>query len=255
MAELGEVSGGIAHEINNPLTVIKANAQKINRELKCEGVSQEKIEKMANKIELTCDRIVKIIDGLKNYSRDASHDPLEKVSLSKLLGDIKEIFQEKTRYNMIEFILPQNNTNIFVKGRYGQLYQVLVNLINNSIYAQDDSEKVGTERYIKLQIEMNIDDSLSLKVIDSGPGIPLELKEKVFQPFFTTKPLGEGTGLGLSISYGLMREQNGALLYERINNETCFTLVIPLYIDSKELYNEENHFDEDDDELKKKHSA
>lgn len=235
MAELGEVSGGIAHEINNPMTVILAHAQKIKRESEKADLSPEKIEKMAMKIETTCKRIVKIIDGLKNYSRDASHDPLEKVNLKELLGDVKEIFQEKTHQRMISLTLPNDGDDIFVLGRYGQLYQVLVNLINNAIDAIGEADETSSKpRYIKVEFEMNIDDSLSLKVIDSGPGIDQDIKEKVFQPFFTTKPLGKGTGLGLSISYGLMKEQGGALFYERLGDETCFSLIIPLYFERNE---------------------
>ncbi len=236
MAELGEVSGGFAHEINNPLTVILANAQKIKRNAKKEVFEADKIVKMASKIEATCDRIVKIIDGLKNYSRDASRDPVEMVNLEQLLGDVKEIFQEKMRHRMIDFYVAEDCSEVNVVGRYGQLYQVLVNLINNAVDAigEPESSPEG-RRYLRIEHEMNIDDSLSLKVIDSGPGIPKELREKVFQPFFTTKPVGKGTGLGLSISYGLMKEQGGALLYERLNDETSFILVIPLYIDAQEI--------------------
>lgn len=250
MAELGEVSGGIAHEINNPMTIIRANAQKIKRDVMRGDASPEKLTEMATKIESTCDRIVKIIEGLKNYSRDASQDPFEKVSLAQLLGDVKEIFQEKMHHKMIGFELPNVGDEVLLMGRYGQLYQVLVNLINNAIDALGDSDDPSSkEKFIKLEYEMNIDDSISLRVIDTGPGIPKDLKEKVFQPFFTTKPLGKGTGLGLSISYGLMKEQGGALLYERLENETCFTLIIPLFVEESENVEDFDSQNQDQDKL------
>jgi signal transduction histidine kinase len=222
MAELGEVSGGIAHEINNPMTIIRANAQKIKRSIIDNQFTEDEIISRIEKIEITCSRITKVIDGLRNYSRDAASDPIELMDLEKLFFDIKEIFKEKMHHKEINFNIESNQLSPFAYGRYGQTFQVLVNLINNACDAIDKLDN----KSISLICQVKEKETL-IEVIDSGKGIPPEMEEKVFQPFFTTKPLGKGTGLGLSISYSLMEAQKGKLYFDRSHKDSRFVLALP----------------------------
>lgn len=224
MAELGEVSGGFAHEINNPMTVILANAQKIKRNIQKGNPDFEKINEMAHKIEKTGNRIGKIIDGLKHYSRDASNDPLEEVNLDALFRDVIEIFHEKMYQKQIVFDVSKDIQKESIIGVYGQIFQVLVNLINNAIDALDDDNV--SDKKISITCT-GTEGKILISVIDSGEGIPKEIEEKVFQPFFTTKPIGKGTGLGLSISYSLMQDLGGNLMFDRSQGDSRFVMVFP----------------------------
>lgn len=222
MAELGEVSGGFAHEINNPMTVILANAQKIRRDIEKGNPNPEKILDMAKKIEKTGERIGKIIEGLKHYARDASNDPLEDVDISLLFGDVIEIFHDKMYQKEIEFEIAKEIPKEKIFGVYGQIFQVLVNLINNAIDAIEEND------IKKIQITCTEEEGkILINVIDSGEGIPKEIEEKVFQPFYTTKPIGRGTGLGLSISYSLMQDLGGTLKFDRTKGDSRFIMVFP----------------------------
>jgi signal transduction histidine kinase len=224
MAELGEVAGGIAHEINNPLTIITGNSQKIEKLLNHYNENDiEKLREMTGKIISTCNRISKIIIGLRNYSRDGAQDPMEPILLEKLFNDVGEIFREKLYHASIAFKIENPNSQSSIIGRYTQIYQILVNLINNSIDAIQDNEN----KEIGIEVK-EFNGMLEISVFDNGPGISPEIEEKVFQPFFTTKPLGKGTGLGLSIAGSIVEEHKGNLCVDRRYNDSRITMRFPL---------------------------
>ena len=226
LAELGQLAGGIAHEVNTPLTVIQGSGRRIRRALENQDKPDlEKIEDSLHKIDITSDRIHKIIVGLKTFSRDGSQDPFEKVSLPKLCEEVSLVSEERLRKENIKLFMENHCRDEFVMARSTQLYQALINLINNSIDAIKEFDPA--ERWIKILVE-DSKEKINISVVDSGPGIPDEILEKVLQPFFTTKEAGVGTGLGLSIVDQIMNEHKGELLVDKSFNDSRITLKFPL---------------------------
>jgi signal transduction histidine kinase len=219
LASLGEMASTIAHEINNPLTVISGYSTMIKNSLD----KEEKIElaKKANKIHENSLRIARIIKGLKTISRDGENDPPQKIKVSDLVEDINSIsfFRLSERNTELSFEYPDDlEININVT----QLGQVLVNLINNSIDAIENLD----EKWIKIKFE-KIQGELIISVTDSGRGIPEQIVEKLMTPFFTTKELGKGTGLGLSLCKKIINQHGGTFFYNNQTKNTQFILNLP----------------------------
>lgn len=223
MAALGEMASGIAHEINNPLTVILGNATTIKTLNKTKIIDKDMLNKKVEKIEVTVQRISKIISGLKAISRNAESDPMDLVSIKDVVNDSMILCQEKFKRENNELILDFDQSDIFILGRTAQISQVLINLLNNSIDALTGKEDAWT----KIIVERN-SGNVNISVLDSGPGIEPDVLEKLMQPFFTTKPVGKGTGLGLSISKGVIEDHKGSFSYDIDCPNTCFTITLPL---------------------------
>jgi signal transduction histidine kinase len=222
MASLGEMAGGIAHEINNPLAVIHSKAWQIHKGIETEKLSLEQIKEGAKKIVHTADRISKIIKGLKSFSRNSEKDPFEKIKITRVIEETLELCQEKFRLHSIELRVNVDR-ELEVACRPAQLGQVLLNLLGNAhdavLKTQNPWVEIGARRLPNGSVE--------LWVMDSGNGIPGEVAEKIMQPFFTTKEVGKGTGLGLSISKGIVEEHSGHLSLDRASPNTRFTFALP----------------------------
>ena len=219
LASLGEMASTIAHEINNPLTVISGYSTMIKNSLH----KEERLElaKKANKIHENSVRIAKIIKGLKTISRDGENDPPQRIKVSDLVEDINSIsiFRLSERRTELSFEYP---AEMEVEINVTQLGQVLVNLINNSIDAIEHLEV----KWIKIKFQKN-DGELFISVTDSGKGIPEEIIDKLMTPFFTTKELGKGTGLGLSLCKKIINQHGGKFFYNQHTLNTQFVLSIP----------------------------
>lgn len=211
LVAVGEVASGIAHEINNPLTVINGQMLKLQRQLK-NYPPDESLNEPIEKIKLMSNRIVKIIKGLKLISRDGNSDPMTGFAINSMVDEIKLLTEMKIKSLNIdlEFTAPANVVQVY--GREVQISQVLVNLINNAVDAITNLE----EKWIKVEIS-EIGGSVQFKITDSGKGIKKETQDKIMTPFFTTKGVGKGTGLGLSISKGIISDHGGEFYY----NSTC----------------------------------
>lgn len=221
LASLGEFSAGVAHEINNPLAVISGKGMLIKRkisnypELASVNDDLDKIHNMVN-------RISRIIVGLRSFARDSSSEEKTTFLVAKFLDDIKDLCQGRMNNRGITLKIKVVPEDLKIYAREVQISQVLINLINNSTDA--------VEELAEKWIEINAwEDSthVYLQVRDSGNGIPLETREKIFQPFFTTKETGRGTGIGLSISMGIVKEHNGELRYDDSSNRTAFVMKLP----------------------------
>lgn len=220
LVAVGEVASGIAHEINNPLTVINGQVLKLKR---ITGGFEHELDYTGplSKISLMSERIVKIINGLKLISRDGHGDPMVEFSVSKMVEEIMLLTDMKIKSTNISLDVHIDSSIEKTCGREVQISQVLVNLINNSVDAIMSEE----ERWIKIVIS-DRQDYVEFKITDSGKGIPLALREKIMQPFFTTKDVGKGTGLGLSISKGIIKDHGGDFYYneQSVNTEFVFTV-------------------------------
>lgn len=227
MATLGEFAGNVAHEINNPLSVIQGNAQIIGKALNDNNT--EKIEKSKDKIIAMVDRISKIINGLRSFARDGSKDEMKPFEMKKLFEAIHDLSARRLQANNIELKFDCKSSDKYILGREIQISQVLMNLINNS----SDAIQELKEKWIEISC-YNVDSNLFITVADSGPGIPKNIQDKMMNPFYTSKEIGKGTGLGLSISMGIINDHNGELYYVQESKNTKFCIKIHRYIELKE---------------------
>ncbi len=227
MSALGEMAGGMAHEINNPLTIIYAKASLLKRALlmkKGEVDLPWAIESL-EKIEATADRISKIIKGLRTIARDGEGDPFQPARVQNLVADLVELCKYRMASKSIEFRFPKDiQAHWDLDCRSTQIVQVLLNLINNSY----DAIQKNQEKWIELNVSVN-SDTVEFSVTDSGTGIPEKIREKMMQPFFTTKEIGKGTGLGLSISKGIVESHKGQFYVDTQSPNTRFVMKLPRY--------------------------
>ena len=224
LSSLGEMAGGIAHEINNPIAIIYGNAYKLKKLNQLGRLEETHIVDSYEKILETCDRIQKIIKGLRSFSRDSSDDEKHWVSLYDLVTKSISLTEMKMKSEGIQLrgFENKNFKNIQVLCREIQISQVLVNLINNSAHAIENLD----EKWISIEIEQNAD-FLKLKITDAGSGISPQIADKIMQPFFTTKEIGVGTGLGLGIGYGIMKSHGGLLSLNSQAKNTQFIMEFP----------------------------
>ena len=221
MAALGEMSASIAHEINNPLTVIQARAFQLLQMVEQGNTDSGKMKQVAESISRTTEKIAHIIKSLRAFSRDGAADPFEVVSVQQIVEETLEFCKTRFLHHGLEVQVVPFAEDLEVECRQVQIQQVLLNLLNNSY----DAIQNATEFWIRIEAHEE-DHHIEIHVTDSGPGIPLEIHEKIMQPFFTTKAPGQGTGLGLSISAEIMKAHQG-LLY--IKKEAPYvTLVLRL---------------------------
>lgn len=221
LSALGEMAGGIAHEINNPLSIIRGKAAVLKRKYQDGVLDDATATKEFQVIENTVDRIAKIIKGLKTYSRNADNDPFDTVSLSGILDDTLELCRERFKNELVKIDI-EKDSKLHVKCRSAQISQIIMNLLINSL----DAIQKNSEKWIKIQIFQNAD-LVCFKITDSGNGIDPAIVKKIMQPFFTTKEVGKGTGLGLSISKGIAESHGGKLEYDETSKNTSFILTLP----------------------------
>lgn len=201
LAELGRLTAGIAHEIKNPLAIIGYALELLCRDAEMTPFQLE----MAEQIEMEIERLRTLTDGLLSFS-SGREGCRRLVALNDLLEEVLRLTRFELQRHAVtletEFAeLP------LVAADPNQLKQVVINLIMNAVQAMDGK---GT---LTLRTA-RCGDAIELSVSDTGPGIPADLLESIFSPFFTTKPEGEGTGLGLHICRNLIREHGGEILVD-----------------------------------------
>lgn len=221
LASLGEVSGGIAHEINNPLAVIQGKSMQLLKLIRAGKFTEEKGIQQLDKVVSETERIAKIIRGLRSISRDGANDPFVPVEIKTIVTDVQSLCAERFKHHSVELKVEQPH-DLSIECRSVQLAQVLSNLLNNSFDA------VGSlpEKWVHVEFE-STDDRVRISVTDSGKGIPSHISDKLMQPFFTTKEVGKGTGLGLSISRSIIEDHGGKLWLDRVSVNTRFIIELP----------------------------
>lgn len=222
LSALGEMAGGIAHEINNPLSIIKGYIDLLRRHSSRKSLGPELLIQYVDKMDQTVARISKIVNGMRRFSRESSMNDKVHYSLNKIIEETLDICQERINNNgtALEIEYLKSDEKIFC--RPVEISQVLLNLINNSFQATS----TYPHPWIKVKI-FEFKDTFKIEVSDCGKKILPEIRHKLFQPFFTTKDVGVGTGLGLSISRGIIEEHLGKLYYQDENSSTTFVIELP----------------------------
>lgn len=227
LASIGEMAGGIAHEINNPLTVILSKVEMTLEDIENQDLNEKGLQSDLEKIRSLCIDMAGIIRNLRSISRDVANDPFEKTNLKQIFQSVSRLCREKIRYLDINFEVHSPPKGVFLSCRPTEIQQVLLNLIAN---ARDAVEELQ-EKWITVQYEQT-DEDVTIQVRDSGPGIESDVKDKLFQPFFTTKDPNKGTGLGLSLSRAIVQRHGGSLELDETSKYTCFILRLPKTQDS-----------------------
>ncbi|MDT8316972.1 MAG: response regulator [bacterium] len=223
LASIGELSAGVAHEINNPINGIINCAQLVlNR---CSG--DKKLEELAQMIIKEGRRIAKIVEALLSFARKRG-ERLVPVDLNEVLSDSLALTEAHLRKDGIALHVEFPSTLPKVRGNDQQIEQVFLNLINNARYALNERPAdVEEEKFLKIKAALvNVDKKSYVRVSfhDNGPGISSGIMKRVIDPFFSTKPHKEGTGLGLSISHGIVNDHGGKLSID--SKEGSYTNVV-----------------------------
>ncbi len=230
LESLGTLAAGIAHEINQPLGGISMGLDnillKVNDKNYTDSYLKEKISSLFDNI----DRIKRIIDHTRTFSRAQKPNTLERVDVNEVISNA--LLMVNTQYQTHNVIINISLTKeecVIIGDKYN-LEQVVLNLLSNAKHAVDEKEKNGIEGYQK-QIAIKSwtnDPNVCFSVWDNGIGIPPNVLEKIYDPFFTTKSEEKGTGLGLSIAYGFIKDILGEIKVDSIPNEfTVFEIIIP----------------------------
>ena len=222
LSALGEMAGGIAHEINNPLSIIKGYIDLLRRHSGRQSLNPEMLLQYIDKMDHTVARISRIVNGMRRFSRETSMDEKVKYSLKKIVDETLDICQEKINNNGTALDVQGLDADALVYCRPVEISQVLLNLINNSYQATMNFE----HPWIKIRTE-DAGDIYKIMISDCGEGISPAVRRKLFQPFFTTKDVGVGTGLGLSISRGIIEQHMGKLYYLEDAPNTTFVIELP----------------------------
>ena len=225
LATLGELTTGVAHELNNPLNNIGlfiGNAIDLIS-LGMADLNPERILQELHSAMLQVRKATEMISHLRTFGR-ATSVSREPVAITQVIRRALSLVQEQLRLRQIEVKLLVPEEEVIVMGNAIQLEQVFINLLTNA----RDAMAHSTRKIITIECtkQRNIVD---IHFSDTGPGIPAGLEQRIFDPFFTTKEVGAGTGLGLSITYGIIKEHRGTILVENCSDEgALFLIQLPL---------------------------
>ncbi len=223
MASLGQIATGIAHEINQPLTFIKIALESTARDVENQALNITELLEDINESQKQIRRITQIIDHLRTFGRNGS-DERNPVNMPEALDCALILFKQKIKAGGVELRITGADNLPLVYANISKLEQVFTNLIQNSMDALED---VGNG-CIDVDFQSR-DQQLITRFTDNGQGMAPEVREKVFEPFFSTKETGRGTGLGLSIIYGIVSELNGVIDCESTPGQGCtFTITLPV---------------------------
>ncbi|MFZ5447184.1 MAG: sensor histidine kinase [Thermodesulfobacteriota bacterium] len=226
LAAIGELSAGIAHEINNPLAIIRQEAewmQLLLKKLADRDIAEiQELKDSLHQIVQQVDRCTEITRNLLDFAR--KRDPvIQAVDLNRIIEDMTMLVEKEARHNNITIIRQYDQDLPHIYSDAPQLRQVILNFLTNATQA------IGQDGCITITTRRSGPDAVDLMVRDTGCGIPEENLGKIFDPFFTTKPPGKGTGLGLSICHGIILRLGGQITVDsQVGQGTTFTIILPL---------------------------
>ncbi len=232
LESLGELSAGLAHEINQPLLGLSMGLDNILLATQSDNFSPAYVKSKLDILFKDIERIKKIIEHVRTFSRVQQHSVLEKIEINSHIRDVLVLTNKMLQCDQVDFKVQLATHEIYVMGNPFKLEQVIINLLSNAKQAVDEKlkfEKNASEKK-KISLEINRKNAfVFITVTDNGVGIPKSNISKIFDPFYTTKNEEMGTGLGLSISYGIIKEMDGTIEVESIEHKyTTITIKLPV---------------------------
>ncbi|HSJ66789.1 MAG TPA: ATP-binding protein, partial [Anditalea sp.] len=257
MASLGQLTAGVAHEINNPINFVSSNINPLKRDIsdlieimdayRQMGIKEfspetlkelknlekeidldyvkEEIDQLLQGMEDGAKRTVEIVKGLKLFSRIDEQD-VKKVDLHAGISSTL-VLLNSSMSNKIKIIKDFGEVPM-VDCLAGKINQVFMNIVNNAVHALTENLEINPNPVIVIKTSTE-GEYAKIEIIDNGPGIPEHVKERIFEPFFTTKAVGKGTGLGLSIVYSIIEKHHGTLDVETVPDAgTSFIIKLPI---------------------------
>lgn len=230
MTTLGEMSAGIAHELNQPLNAIKMGSEFLKMMVEDERtIEQPDLYAVVDEISTQVDRVAEIIHHLRDFGRKADFTK-EKIHINRPIRSVLEILRKQLRLQNIHIELDLEETIPPVLAHHNRLEQVIFNLITNARDAINQRQEAGYptgDRTVSIR-SFSKNDQVFVTVADTGVGISASVRERIFEAFFTTKEMGEGMGLGLSITYGIVGDYDGTIDIDSSEGVgTTFTLTFP----------------------------
>lgn len=220
LISLGEMSGAVAHEINNPLAIIKGNAQAVLKNLEeLDEINQRKLEKILGNVE----RVTKIVSSLNSLSRPKPEEAFSGAHFKNSFNQYFNLVGERLKNQGIFLRYNQDDLEVVIPCRSDVLAQTLITLTSNSIYAIQGQD----EPWIEIRVQ-TLPEKIRLYFIDSGSAIDKKIAARIFEPFFTTKPQGEGSGIGLSLIRNKLIGEGGIIRYDRTFKNTTFIIEFPI---------------------------
>ncbi len=221
MAALDRLAGGVGHEINNPLMILSLNADLLASEMEGAQVDRKRMLKQIEQIRNARDRIKVIVSSLMSIGAGNPDDPPKPVAVESILDAVKNLCSERFTKTGIRFDVAPCDPKLTVCAQRMLVGQAFVHLLNNAFDAALDSK----DKWIRIDV-IDEKDEVLFKVMDSGAGIPQAVGERIFDPFFSTKEVGQGVGLGLSLARKYIELQGTALTLDRSCGNTCFSFAL-----------------------------
>ncbi len=211
LATLGEIASHIVDEIAAPAT-------NIEQLLEQKSELSEKLPNLNEQLQ----RLFRISKVLRRFTTEISKDKLETVQIKTIIEEVLSLCNERFKRKGIELKVSVIESSLSISCKSNQLFQIVLNLLNNAF----DAVKEQSKKVVSLDIAER-QSEIFISVTDSGPGIPKELRQKIFEPLFTTKQAGSSTGIGLSISQEFAQANGGRLFIDEQAQNTCFVLALP----------------------------
>lgn len=235
LASIGQLAAGIGHEINNPLTIIKAYLDRVIK--KSNHVPTEILDDL-DVVHGASERIENIVTGLRSFANIEKSSSSDTFNLSALFFEIENMLRSMYLSDGVELEFNYENLtkSTTIKGNRGKFEQILINLIAN---AKDSSEGMA-KRLIKVAVKNELDQAI-ISISDNGCGVAEDIKDKIFDPFFTTKEVGKGTGIGLSLVYRFITDEFDGIIDLKksgLGEGCCFYLQLPTSSDQQEHSNQ-----------------
>jgi len=216
LAALGQLSGGVAHEINNPLTIIHGMIEILGMKIRREQNVEHELEALKKATQ----RVAQVVTGLKNFAQQRTLTSLKPLAMQDLFKKLQTRFETLAQTANVTILWPEDEI-ARVNVDEAQIFMAIEHVIKNAVEAASAS----ADRVVK--IESHVDDGFwALRCTDTGSGITTENLQRLFEPFFTTKPTGSGQGLGLSVARGIIMAHGGSVDLVQ-QNPTVFEIRLP----------------------------
>lgn len=223
LASIGRLAAGVAHEINNPLSIINQKAGLVEDYIEMAGDFEykEAMQKALDGVQNSVMRCKTITHRLLGFARQTEVQP-EPLDINMVLEEVVGFLAQEATYSQIQICFELEHNIHTICSDKSQLQQVFLNITNNALHA------IGSNGTIVIGSENVGEENIRVTIRDTGMGMPPEVKRRIFDPFFTTKDTGKGTGLGLSITYGIIKKLGGSIEVEsEVGKGTTFKITLP----------------------------